>query len=45
MNTNVVKNLNLVGAEFHGDIMDDIDTLQLAYSKDVFDKDILQCIA
>ena len=38
MRLNVVKNLNLVAEEFRNDIMDDIDTLQLCPSKNVFDK-------
>jgi len=38
MRRNVVKNLHLVDQEFRDDILDDIDTLQLASSKDVFDK-------
>jgi len=38
MRRNVAKNLHLVDAEFRDDLMDDIDTLQLASNKDVFDK-------
>ncbi len=38
MRRNVVKKLHLVDAEFRDDVLDDIDTLQLAPSKDVFDK-------
>jgi len=35
---NVVKHLHLVDEEFRDDIMNDIDALQLASSKEIFDK-------
>lgn len=35
---NVVKNLHLVAEEFRDDVMEDIDSLQLASNKEIFEK-------